>query len=97
MHIHSRYAYEEVDINVGNFSILEQIWINIKYKKNSLLVGIIYRPPYNNITNCIKEFDNVMSRIVPIYEKIIITGDMNINFFNLSNLNVLILKTCLRL
>lgn len=84
-YIHARYEYEEVDINIENSGIVEQLWINIRYKKMSLLVGIVYRPPQNNVTDCIEVFDNVLSRIVPIYDKIIVTGDVNINLFNLCN------------
>lgn len=84
-YVSSRYDCEEVDINVENVDALEQLWINIKYNKVSVLIAIVYRPPHNNIANCIEIFDNILSRIVPIYDKIIVTGDVNIDLLNLSN------------
>lgn len=65
---------------------IEQLWLKIKIKKRTLAVGVIYRPEGNrNTSGFIEYLDELLSNIIPIAENTVLTGDMNIDLFDLDN------------
>lgn len=68
-------------LNIPKTNHLENFWINISFKKIKLGLGIIYKPPDISYTSF-----SILEEIIPkIYlnvDKIIITGDFNVDFNN---------------
>lgn len=64
---------------------LEYLFLSVKMGASVLAVGAFYRPPNANINNLITDFDTLLSYICPIFDHVIIMGDLNINFFNYNN------------
>lgn len=86
IYFRSNYRVEEIKLDFLNeHDLNEHLWINIRRGVYSFAVGVIYRPPQNNITQCIQCVDNIMSYLTPLINTIIVTGDININLFNLNN------------
>ena len=62
---------------------VESVWIQLMYKKETLMLGVVYRPPSSNndYFNCVlNQIDHVHS----LNENIILMGDLNITI-NLTN------------
>ena len=76
---------QEVTLDMVDDNIIEHMWVNIKLNTQSLVLGVVYRPPHNNVAECINVFDNILSYLVPMHDNIVVTGDVNINLFNLNN------------
>ena len=64
--------------------LLENIFIKISLNTRTLIVGGFYRPPNSNANNFISDFDSILSYVCPIFDHVIIMGDLNVNFFNLN-------------
>lgn len=64
---------------------LEQIWVTIKIKQITYGIGIVYRPPSQNLNESLKNFENSIADILPVVDNLIIMGDLNINMFNLNS------------
>lgn len=90
--------YYDSSLNVKIFSAentpeLEQLWITIKIKQFNYGIGIVYRPPSQNINESLKTLENSIADILPSVDNLIIMGDLNINMFNLnSNATVQLLE-----
>ena len=57
---------------------IEGIWLNIKTRKSSFILGNIYRPPSD--TKFFSYFDGVLEKVFTKYNRIFIAGDLNCNF-----------------
>ena len=44
-----------------------------------MAVGVVYRPPQSNVTQCVTSLDNVFSHLVSLYDKVVVTGDRNVS------------------
>lgn len=84
-YIKSKFISEQIPIDIQNNNNVEHIWIRIKLNKSYLALGVVYRPPQSNIADCIETLDNILSYLMPSYETVVVTGDVNINLFNLNN------------
>ena len=81
MYIKNNIRFKEIQLD----SDIESLWIKITEKKNSLIVGTIYRPP--DARNCY--YDKILDEIQSIERNtndLIILGDLNYNY--LDNLNM---------
>lgn len=85
VYVKSTFICEQIRMDVQNNINIEHIWINVKFNKSNMALGAVYRPPQNNIGDSIESIDNILSFLVPSYDTLIVTGDMNINLFNLNN------------
>lgn len=67
----------------------EHMWLEIpgKNKNSKLLLGVLYRSTrILNSNDWIEKFEDLLSNIVPTWEGMfVMTGDMNINMFNVSD------------
>lgn len=84
------YVTSQLNAQVINLDIqcqdsLEQLWIKIKIKCKLYAIGILYRPPNCNLTDCIEYLDQSLSLIIPTVDEVICVGDTNVNLFNLDN------------
>lgn len=70
--------------NCENFPELEQIWITVKIKQINYGIGIVYRPPSQNLNQSLKILENSLSDILPLVDNLIVLGDLNINMLNLN-------------
>lgn len=84
-YVNNQLNCEIININLPSITDIEHLWINFRVNKSSIALGVVYRPPQNNITNCIEAFDNIISYLMPSYDTVLMTGDVNINLFNLNN------------
>lgn len=73
-------------INVSN--AIEQLWVNVKLKKENIAVGIVYKSPALDTNLFLDELDNTLSQVLPTVNDIVCIGDFNINMFNLTNVHV---------
>lgn len=85
--IFAKVVLNTIRINVKSNAI-EQLWINLKYKKESIAVGVVYKPPNQDSNTFLSEFEDELGLISPTVDNIICTGDFNINILNLDNLIV---------
>lgn len=85
VYIKSEYTCEIIDLNLQHITDIEHLWISLKLNKTSFALGVVYRPPQNNIVKCVENLDNIISHILPLYDNLLVTGDVNINLFNLNN------------
>nr|CAI5831224.1 unnamed protein product [Callosobruchus analis] len=63
--------------NISDY--LEQLWINVKLYDKSYVIGVVYRPPSANISNCLTELEDTIVKLLPTSDNLLITGDLNIN------------------
>lgn len=63
---------------------LEQLWITFKIKQETYGLGVVYRAPSQNVSEALNILESTISDILPEVDNIIITGDLNINMFNLA-------------
>ncbi len=60
---------------------LEQLWVEVKYRNKTLLIGTLYKPPlvfYQSLSSV----ENVLSSLYATYNHVILMGDLNINFLS---------------
>ena len=84
IYIKNEFVFHQIQLTT-NITNLENLFITIKLKNENICIGVIYRPPQNNLNICIEEFDNLLSLLVPQYNKIVILGDVNVNLLRLDN------------
>lgn len=64
---------------------IEQLWINIVVSKCSINIGVIYRPPSTNLNHFMDVLETSLSHLAPSNDKLICTGDFNINYLDMNN------------
>lgn len=83
--VRSIFHCENISVDVPGISESENIWIKLKLGNLNVAIGVIYRPPQTNIPQFTEAIDNILSYLVPSYDSIVVTGDVNINLLNLNN------------
>lgn len=81
--VKSELHSEILDIPEFDTNEVEMLWlrVNLGNLGNSrTLLGVIYRPPQRSIEKFLTIIDNTLSFLVPTYDTIILTGDLNVNF-----------------
>lgn len=73
-------------IDIKN-NLTEQLWINVKCKKDNFAVGVVYRPPTLDSNLFLAELEDTLGLIFPAVEDIICMGDFNIDMLKLDNLD----------
>ena len=58
---------------------LESCWIEIRKKQKNIIVGCIYRHPFNNLEH-LRNFKRFASNLNKKNMEVYLIGDMNINF-----------------
>lgn len=63
---------------------IEYMWLEVRLSHTLLLVGVLYRVPSKNVNGFVEHLDDLLSQVAPIYDNIIILGDVNVdqNFDN---------------
>lgn len=73
-------------IPIRKFNNIEQLWIKLKLNiKESLAVGVVYKPPTLGSQLFLEELEDTLGLIFPDVNDIVCTGDFNINVLNLHN------------
>nr|CAI5823660.1 unnamed protein product [Callosobruchus analis] len=78
-------CYQCSVIMSGQSPNLEYIWIKIQSRKKKIAIGIFYRPPQGSVTESISMFDDMLALILPEYNDIVLTGDINIDLLKTNN------------
>ena len=86
LYIHSIFRYKlRSDIYIDG---IENAFIEIDNKSGkNIIVGILYRPPNNNINNFLDKLSNELDKISRENKKIYIMGDFNIDLSRSSQIN----------
>ena len=61
--------------------------VNVPWGKN-LIIGVIYRAPNDNLTNFVKNFNEVFDRIAKENKLCYLVGDFNVNLMNYQTNNL---------
>ncbi len=72
-------------LDFKNTTSIEQLWLSIKIKNQSLAVGVVYKPPdvcYSQLDCLHTIFENLSLQ----YDHVIITGDYNIDYLDTSKI-----------
>ncbi|XP_031327432.1 uncharacterized protein LOC116158740 [Photinus pyralis] len=73
-------------VNRGsNQYTIEHLWLNIKTSTQSVVVGVIYRPPNQNYKVFCDELEGVCLEALLACESLVCVGDVNINILNKSS------------
>lgn len=70
---------ERNDLNINVEDVLESQFIEIKVKPNSVIVGIIYRPPNDKFTAFKESLNELLQKLDSQNKKCFLMGDFNID------------------
>lgn len=76
---------EVLSVEAQNNSNLEYLWLKIKLFRKNIAIGVLYRPPHTNITDCIETLDNIVPQVLTSNDDVVILGDVNVNMLQLDN------------
>lgn len=82
LYINSSFEYTVVTNDLTKNKNFEQIWVKITLQKISFIFGCVYRPPSFKFSDFVVNFDNVLTSIMPLCDKICCGGDFNVDFMN---------------
>ena len=84
LYIDSELKFEPAfELNQFGTAAFESLFANVELSPgNTIMVGVIYRPPGGNIGQFNDGFDTMWSTIKSCCNKILLTGDFNINLPN---------------
>ena len=90
--IYRHKNYNSYEINIGRSGSFEGLFVRIKdtFNKNNICIANIYRPPRDNYKNeniqlFSDEFMPVLSNLSKLSDKIIVTGDFNIDLLKIGD------------
>ena len=85
--IHNHLQYSPIDeLTIVNQSF-ESLFINLTLQNNEhVYIGVIYRTHETTINQFNESFSNEILKKIPRNQKVILTGDFNINLFNSQSL-----------
>nr|CAI5820388.1 unnamed protein product [Callosobruchus analis] len=78
IYVRSTIKYEILTCSTD--AALEHIFIKFKIGHCSYCLAVTYRPPNGNVLDAIECFDNLLPGVVTEYDKLIVLGDLNVNF-----------------
>lgn len=64
---------------------IEHLWVKLKNHNETIIVGVIYRPPKGNFNEFISKFEDILIECYSQYDKLLCLGDFNINMLNLES------------
>lgn len=82
LYVKNNICSQKIEIQV---QCSEQLWVSCKANNVKPCVGVVYRPPDYQINNFCDLLDNVLSFVVPQYEKAICLGDFNVNMLDIES------------
>lgn len=68
-YINNAYKFRVLDVSSFGDNI-EQIWVSVKLGGKNVCVGSIYRPPNENIINCLGVLENTIISMLPNYDAV---------------------------
>ena len=77
-YINNAYKFRVLDVSSFGDNI-EQIWVSVKLGGKNVCVGSIYRPPNENIINCLGVLENTIISMLPNYDAVIFGSDFNVD------------------
>lgn len=83
LYIKSCYKYSVINNDFTRKENFEQVWVKILFQKVSFIFGCVYRPPSHRFSNFLVDFDNTLTSLSPLCDKICCGGDFNIDFLQM--------------
>ena len=72
-------------LDTDNDQHLEHIWLEVRVDRHTLVLGVVYRPPQQNLLRCTVYLDNFLPPIISSCDYVIVLGDVNVNLIQLQN------------
>lgn len=85
LYVKSTLQAENLSIDIVNNEGLEFLWLKIKINRMNVAIGVFYRPPRINLLNCTRAIDDMLPRLIPMYDEVVILGDFNVNLLEVQN------------
>nr|XP_022903957.1 uncharacterized protein LOC111416221 [Onthophagus taurus] len=83
--VYVKNKFKSKSLTVECYSYLEQTWITLCFNKNKYNIGVIYRPPRENINSFLDAFEATLGLVIPQCDELFVVGDININLLNSQN------------
>ncbi|KAG5879062.1 hypothetical protein JTB14_025105 [Gonioctena quinquepunctata] len=61
---------------------LEQLWISVKIKNKTIVLGVAYRPPNANVPTALEKLESNLTNFLPTCETLLVAADFNINLLS---------------
>lgn len=85
IYIHKNYYFTKYSFLTCRHDVVENLWITLKYKRLTFIVGVVYRPPSCSVADSVTQYHAMLSEVTPIFDFTIVTGDVNVNMLDLTN------------
>ena len=73
---------------IDSTNTIEQLWLNINTKNESIAFGVVYKPPSMENKLFLDQFEGTLSLLFTKYDEVMCTGDFNINILDIENVHV---------
>lgn len=85
--IENNLTHLPVDVGdtATDFESFESLFIKIKLKTSSPVIGVIYRPPGQGLQDFQRDFDQLTSKLEKKMKEIILVGDFNIDLLKVND------------
>lgn len=83
LYIKNCYKYTLIENEFTRNESFEQVWIRVLLRKVSFIFGCVYRPPSCKFSDFLIHFDNVLTSITPLSDKLCCGGDFNIDYLRI--------------
>lgn len=78
LYVKNTYKFRVLDV-AEHGDLLEQVWISLKIQGKSVCLGSIYRPPSENLNNCLRVLENTLISLLPSHDFVLFGSDFNID------------------
>lgn len=72
------YVLNDIDVDST-----EQIWLTVGFNGGTLAVGVVHRPPRHSVIEFLNIFENCLSTMSMMFDRIVCCGDFNIDFLQM--------------
>ena len=86
IYIRDVYVADQYLLTTCDATLLETLWISLVLNRATVLIGVMYRPPTCSLTETVTQCHAILSEVTPIFDNIMITGDVNVNMLKPDNL-----------
>lgn len=86
LYLKTSFNCEVVSLDsLANNNLFEHLWVKFKANHRTFLISSIYRPPHNNLTDCLSDLEDMLSFVTPTFDVVVCLGDLNVDLFNVDN------------
>ncbi|KAG5858343.1 hypothetical protein JTB14_029488 [Gonioctena quinquepunctata] len=78
--VKAKYMYKIICTDMCDS--LEQLWISVKIKNKTIVLGVAYRPPNANVPTALEKLESNLTNFLPTCETLLVAADFNINLLS---------------